>query len=134
MELSDSIKKNIIQAAELPATAKGSTGVYLKYRNPSEELINTLNEAGINLVETERIETFFVPNEVLERFRNEVEMIKRRVNLKDIIQWCSESSCVYCEFSKGGKCIFREIPALWNVDEIRKCCEEAGLGKEVNDE
>ena len=134
MELSDLTKRNIIQASELPTTTKGSDGVYLKYRNPSEELINTLNEAGINLVETERIETFFVPNEVLKRFRKEVGMVKRRVSIEDIIQRCSESSCVYCEFSKGGKCVFKEIPSLWNVDEIRKCCEEAGIGKEVNDE
>lgn len=134
MELSDSIKKNIIQMAALPTTAKNSDGAYVKCVNTSEKMINTLSEAGIKLVETEHNETFFVPNEVLKRFRKEVGMVKRRVNLADIIQWCSESSCScrYCEFFKNGKCVFREIPALWNVDEIRKCCEEAGLGKEVD--
>ena len=69
MELTDSIKKNIIQMAGLPTTAKDSDGAYVKYINPSEEQINTLNGAGINLVKTERIETFFVPHEVLKRFR-----------------------------------------------------------------
>ena len=63
-------------------------------------------------------------------------MTKRRVNLKDIIQRCSEGGavCRYCEFFKNGQCVFGEIPAFWNVDEISKCCKEAGISKEVNDE
>lgn len=73
MELTDLIKRNIIQAAEHPRAIKDSDGVYLKYENPSEEMVNMLKEAGINSMPTKRIEIFFVPNEVLERFRKEVE-------------------------------------------------------------
>ena len=57
-----------------------------------------------------------------------------RTSVDSIAQYCSEGGfCEYCKLYDTEKkaCVFKEIPALWDIHKIKQACIEAGISKEV---
>ena len=59
----------------------------------------------------------------------------RRVSVQEIIDYCSTGGlCECCALSSEGKCVFEEIPALWDTEKITEACRKAGLIKEESND
>ena len=59
----------------------------------------------------------------------------RGVSIPELIDYCSTGGfCEYCALSSEGKCVFSEIPALWDTEKIMEACRKAGLIKEGNND
>ena len=69
----EAIRGKILELADHPKTLRGPNGIYFTVTEPSDLLMDVFKEVGINLLNVKREVTFFAPNEVLERFRKEVE-------------------------------------------------------------
>lgn len=67
------IMEKILELADNPETLRNPKGIYFTVTEPSEVLMDVFKEVGINLLYVKREVTFFAPNEVLERFRKEIE-------------------------------------------------------------
>ena len=67
------IMEKILELADNPETLRNPKGIYFTVTEPSDVLMDVFKEEGINLLNIKREATFFAPNEVLERFRKEVE-------------------------------------------------------------
>lgn len=67
------IMEKILELADNPETLRNPKGIYFTVTEPSDVLMDAFKEEGINLLNIKREATFFAPNEVLERFRKEVE-------------------------------------------------------------
>ena len=67
------IMERILELADNPETLRNPKGIYFTVTEPSDVLMDVFKEEGINLLNIKREATFFAPNEVLERFRKEVE-------------------------------------------------------------
>lgn len=65
--------EKILELADNPETLRNPKGIYFTVTEPSDVLMDVFKEEGINLLNIRREATFFVPNEVLEKFRKEVE-------------------------------------------------------------
>lgn len=67
------IMEKILELADNPETLRNPRGIYFTVTEPSDVLMDVFKEEGIDLLNVRREVTFFAPNEVLERFRKEVE-------------------------------------------------------------
>lgn len=67
------IMEKILELADSPETLRNPKGIYFTVTEPSDVLMDVFKEEGISLLNIKREATFFAPNEVLKRFRKEVE-------------------------------------------------------------
>lgn len=73
MASAEAIMEKILELADNPETLRNPKGIYFTVTEPSDALMDVFKEEGISLLNVKREVTFFAPNEVLERFRKEVE-------------------------------------------------------------
>lgn len=69
----EGIMEKVLELANHPKTLRDPNGIYFTVAEPSDVLMDVFKEVGINLLYVKREVTFFAPNEVLERFRKEIE-------------------------------------------------------------
>ena len=69
----EGIMEKILELADHPKTLRNPKGIYFTVTEPSEVLMDVFKEVGINLLSIKREVTFFAPDEILERFRKEIE-------------------------------------------------------------
>lgn len=69
----EGIMEKVLELADNPETLRDPNGIYFTVAEPSDVLMDVFKEVGINLLYVKREVTFFAPNEVLERFRKEIE-------------------------------------------------------------
>lgn len=67
------IMEKILELADNPETFRNPKGIYFTVTEPSDVLMDVFKEEGISLLNVKREATFFAPNEVVEKFRKEVE-------------------------------------------------------------
>ena len=57
-----------------------------------------------------------------------------RTSTEAIRDYCAGGGfCEHCPFydHEAERCVFMEVPALWDTERIREACREAGIAKEV---
>lgn len=69
----EGIMEKVIKLADNSETLRNPKGIYFTVTDPSDGLVDIFEEVGITLVSVKREITYFAPNEVLNRFRKEVE-------------------------------------------------------------
>lgn len=67
------IMKKILKLADNPETLRSQKGIYFTVTEPSDVLMDVFKEEGIDLLSIKTEVTYFVRNEVLEKFKKEVE-------------------------------------------------------------